>query len=148
MADIRHRVGITASPARVYQTLSTIDGLKGWWTRTVDGEPNVGGTLRFYFGRPEPSATMEITELVPDRRVAWKCVTGPEEWVSTTLTFDISETPQETVVMFTHADWREPVEFMHHCSTKWGYFMLALKSQLEGGPGTPYPDDAKISTWG
>jgi hypothetical protein len=37
---------------------------------------------------------------------------------------------------------------MHHCSTKWAYFLLALKAQLEGGRGTPYPDDMKISSWG
>jgi uncharacterized protein YndB with AHSA1/START domain len=148
MPDIRHRVGINAPPTRIYEVLSTIDGLKGWWTRTVDGEPDLGGTLRFYFGRPEPSACMEVAELAPGRRVAWRCVGGPDEWVGTTLTFDIETTPEETAVMFTHADWREPGAFMHHCSTKWAYFLLALKAQLEGGQGTPYPDDMKISSWG
>jgi hypothetical protein len=37
---------------------------------------------------------------------------------------------------------------MHHCSTKWGYFMLSLKAGLEGGAYTAHPDDLKISTWG
>ena len=54
----------------------------------------------------------------------------------------------ETVLLFTHADWREPVEFMHHCSTKWAYFLLGLKAGLEGGPATPYPQDMAISSWG
>ncbi len=45
-------------------------------------------------------------------------------------------------------DWREPVEFMAHCSTKWAYFLLGLKAGLEGGEYTAYPDDMKISTWG
>jgi hypothetical protein len=52
------------------------------------------------------------------------------------------------VVLFTHAGWREPVEFMHHCSTKWAYFLLGLKAGLEGGPATPYPEDMAISSWG
>ena len=47
-----------------------------------------------------------------------------------------------------HADWREPAEFMHHCSTKWAYFLLGLKAGLEGGSATPYPGDMAISTWG
>ena len=37
---------------------------------------------------------------------------------------------------------------MHHCSTKWAYFLLGLKSGLEGGAATPYPGDMAISTWG
>ena len=39
------------------------------------------------------------------------------------------------MLLFTNADWREPVEFMHHCSTKWGYHLLGLK----GGKGHPIP---------
>jgi hypothetical protein len=91
---------------------------------------------------------MEVTELVPGQRVAWRCVQGPDEWVDTVLTFDMSQAGGETVVLFTHAGWREPVEFMHHCSTKWGYFLLSLKAGLEGGSATPYPEDMAISSWG
>jgi hypothetical protein len=35
-------------------------------------------------------------------------------------------------LLFTHAEWREPDEFIHHCSTKWAYFLLGLKAWLEG----------------
>jgi hypothetical protein len=34
-------------------------------------------------------------------------------------------------VLFKHQGWKEPVEFMHHCSTKWAVFLLSLKSLLE-----------------
>ena len=44
--------------------------------------------------------------------------------------------------------WREPVDFMFHCSTKWAYFLLGLKASLEGGKGTPFPGDLQISSWG
>ena len=60
----------------------------------------------------------------------------------------MSESGGETVLLFTHADWREPAEFMHHCSTKWGYFLLGMKAGLEGGSATPYPGDMAISSWG
>lgn len=46
-----------------------------------------------------------------------------------------------------HEGWREPVEFMHHCSTKWGTFLMSLKSLLETGSGAPAPDDVKVSDW-
>ena len=148
MADIRHRVGIAVPPERVYQALATVDGLTGWWTRDVRGETEPGGKLEFFFGGPESATMMEVTDLVPDRRVAWRCVQGPDEWVGTTVTFDLKYSDGETALLFTHADWRDPVEFMHHCSTKWAYFLLGLRAGLEGGAATPYPDDMKISNWG
>src|SRR5438270_13091609 len=117
MADIRHRVGIAAPQGQVYEALSTLDGITGWWTRDADGDPVAGGTLRFFFGRPEPSAVMEVADATPASRVAWRCVQGPDEWVGTSVIFDLKASEGETVVLFTHADWREPVEFMHHCST-------------------------------
>ena len=148
MQDIRHRVGIAAPQSRVYQALATTDGIASWWTTDVRGESSMGGKLEFWFGRPTPGAVMEVLELTPDDRVVWRCVEGPDEWVRTTLTFDVRTADDETVLVFTHADWREPVEFMHHCSTKWAYFMLGLKSLLEGGEAKPYPQDLKISSWG
>ena len=152
MVDIRHRVGITAPAGRVYQALATRDGLSGWWTRDVRGTSEAGGKLEFFFGGSEPAAVMEVIDLVPDRRVAWRCVEGPDEWVGTSLTFDLAPGggDGETVLRFSHADWREPTELMSHCSTKWAYFMLGLRAGLEGGGGAamPYPDDMKISSWG
>jgi uncharacterized protein YndB with AHSA1/START domain len=152
MADIRHRVGITASREQVYQALATTEGLSRWWTRDTAGDPAVGGKLEFYFGQAEPGGVMEVTELGPGQRVAWRCVQGPDEWVGTAVTFSLSQTGDgpggETVVLFTHAGWREPAEFMHHCSTKWAYFLLGLKAGLEGGSATPYPADMAISSWG
>jgi uncharacterized protein YndB with AHSA1/START domain len=149
MANIRHRVGIAAPPARVYEALATTEGLKSWWTRDTEGDPKKGGTLRFFFGGSEPGASMNVVELVPDRHVGWRCVQGPDEWVGTNLTFDLkpSDAEGETVVLFEHADWREPVEFMYHCSTKWGYFLLGLKGWLEGGQSVAYPNDLHISSW-
>jgi uncharacterized protein YndB with AHSA1/START domain len=148
MADIRHRVGISAPREQVYAALATREGLSGWWTRDTAGGDAVGSKLEFFFGQPEPGGVMEVVELVPGQRVAWRCVQGPDEWVDTVLSFDLSESGGETVVMFAHADWREPAEFMHHCSTKWAYFLLGMKAGLEGGSATPYPEDMAISSWG
>jgi hypothetical protein len=145
MPDIRHRVGIAAPQHRVYERLATTNGLATFWTRHVEGDSAVGGTLRFFFGKPEPSAVMEVVELSPDDRVRWRCVNGPQEWVGTTVTFDLKTSDAETVLLFAHANWREPAEFMHHCSTKWATVLIGLRSGLEGGAFTAFPDDTKIS---
>jgi uncharacterized protein YndB with AHSA1/START domain len=146
MEQIRHRVGIQAPQAKVLAKLTTTEGLATWWTRDVTGDPGVGGELQFFFGTPEPSAVMEVVEAT-DRRVAWRCVRGPDEWVGGMLTFDLEQTGDETVLKFTQS-WREPVDFMFHCSTKWAFFLLSLKASLEAGEGTPFPGELQISSWG
>jgi uncharacterized protein YndB with AHSA1/START domain len=151
MPSIRHRVGIAAPQTHVYDALATQAGLSAWWTRDVDGNPDRGGMLRFFFGGPEPAAVMEVIDLAPPQHVAWQCVQGPDEWVGTRLTFELKPAEDrdgETVLLFTHADWREPIEFMYHCSTKWAYFLLGLKAGLEGREAAPYPNDEPVSSWG
>jgi hypothetical protein len=144
---IRHRLGIQASAPAVLARLTTLDGLASWWTRDVEGDPTEGGEVQFWFGRERGRfVTFDVAE-VTDRRVGWRCVAGPEEWVGQQFTFDLEPSGSETVLRFTQT-WREPVDFMGHCSTKWGYFLLGLKASLEGGEGTPYPGELQISSWG
>ena len=148
MVDIRHRFGTSASPAAVYAAVGTLDGLNDWWTTDTRGDPSPGGTLAFHFGREEPSAVMEVVESVPEVRVVWRCVDGPDTWVGTTFTFDISADDDQTVLMFTNEGWKAAVPFLHHCSTKWAYFLLGLKTRLQGGPSVAFPNDAKLDAWG
>lgn len=148
MADIRHRVGIRAPASHVFDAVATADGLRGWWTDDVRGDDTVGGSLAFYFGGDEPSAVMEVVEHSPSERVVWRCVGGPDEWTGTTFTFALAPTETETVLLFTNEGWREPVEFLHHCTTKWGLFLLGLKHGLEGGRATPFPGEPAVSSWG
>ncbi len=145
MPDIRHRVVIAAPLDRVYEAVATTEGISEWWTRDgVRGESREGSDLRFFIGQPEPAAVMEVTRLSPDGHVNWNCIAGADEWVGTKLSFALTQTDDETVVLFTHADWRDPSEFMAHCSARWAYFLLSLKSYMETGKGTPFPEDLKF----
>ena len=147
MADIRHRIAVKAPREQVYNALATIEGLAGWWTRDTRGEAAPGKNIAFYFGGENPAAVMTVTEQGPNR-VAWRCDEGPEEWLGTTVTFDLKREDEYTVVLFTHAGWQEPVEFMHHCSSRWAYFLFSLKAGIERGAATPWPDDEPIDNWG
>ncbi len=151
MADILHKVGIKSSSLDdVYQALTTRDGLSGWWTINTQGESKVGGTLRFRFsagGVDVGGFEMKVLELNPAKRVLWQVADGPAEWIGTKISFDLKQEGEYVIVLFKHQDWNEPVEFMHHCSTKWAIFLMSLKSLLETGKGTPNPDDIKIDNW-
>ena len=146
MADILHRVGIKASRDAVTQALATRDGLAAWWTNETRGDSEVDGILEFRF-TPNGGFDMKVLELEPGKRVLWKVVDGPKEWIGTKIRFDLREEDGYTIVNFKHEGWKEPVEFMHHCSTKWAVFLLSLKSLVESGQGAPHPRDVKIDNW-
>jgi hypothetical protein len=99
MPDILHRVGIKSAPKKVFEALSTIDGLSHWWIVDTKGNAKQGGIIHFGFA---------------------------------------------DILLFTHANWKKPVEFMYHCSTKWATFLLSLRDWLERAEGRPSPYDVKI----
>ena len=98
--------------------------------------------LQFRFGGG--GFDMKVLELEPTERVLWQVVDGPEEWLGTKISFDLKQNGDWTIVLFKHQGWKEPVEFMHHCSTKWAVFLLSLRDWVERAEGRPWPYDLKI----
>ncbi len=147
MVDILHRIGITASPEDVYRALTTIDGLKGWWTESTMGDADPGGVIAFRFAPVPDGFDMLVMDAKPGELVLWEVVDGPEEWVGTEVRFELKQEDGFTIVLFSHTGWREPVEFMHHCSTKWATYLISLKEYVQSGVGEPSPRDLVISNW-
>ncbi len=144
--DILHQVGVRgAAPDKVYDALTTIDGLAGWWASDTAGSADLDGVIDFHFGPGDIS--MKVVGLVPNERVVWEVVGGPEEWIGSTVEFDVHADDGWTILDFAHRGWREEVPFMHHCSTKWAVFLMSLKSLVETGTGAPDPRDVKVSSW-
>jgi uncharacterized protein YndB with AHSA1/START domain len=147
MAEIRHRVGVNAHKEKVFETVSSVEGLKSWWTSEVSGSADQGGQLSFGFGKGT-ACIMAVEELDPEHRLVWRCVEGPDEWRDTTVSFELTHDNGETVVEFCHGLWSEATELLAHCSTKWAVFLVGMKSLLEGGPSVAWPNDGTISRWG
>ncbi|MBI1823215.1 MAG: SRPBCC domain-containing protein [Nitrospirae bacterium] len=147
MGDILHKVGIKSSSLdAVYKALTTHEGLAAWWTKNTKGESGkVGGVLQFRF--EAGGFDMKVIELHPAKSVVWQVVDGPKEWIDTKISFQLRQEGDYTIVFFKHQGWKEQSEMMYHCSTKWGVFMLSLKSLLETGKGSPEPHDIKIDDW-
>jgi hypothetical protein len=146
MVDILHKVGIkSTSLDDAYKALTTREGLSGWWTTDTRGDGKPGGVLQFRF--KAGGFDMKVLELQPGKRVLWQVVDGPEEWMGTKISWDLRQEGDWTIILFKHEGWKEPVEFMHHCSTKWGVFLISLKSLLETGKGGPWPNEIKLDSW-
>jgi uncharacterized protein YndB with AHSA1/START domain len=138
MPDILHRVGINVKPKKVFEALSTIEGLRHWWVTETTGDTMQGAMINFGF------CEMKVVLSKQNKLVKWKCVRGPEDWIGTEVSFQLRYKSDQTFVLFKHANWKKPTEFMHHCSTKWATFLLSLRDWLERGEGRPSPYDVKI----
>lgn len=144
MADILHRVVIETTPDKLYQALTAQSGLAAWWTK-VDTSGLVDSIASFYFGpEGEHQVDMKIVQLDKNRKVIWKCVSGP--WENTgTFEFIIQSDERGAVLSFKHSNWPEADDFYMHCNSKWGFFFtVSLKNYLEAGTGRPHPEDPSI----
>lgn len=83
MFDIVHRIGIKSPATRVYEALTTLEGLARWWTDEVRGDGRIGGKIEFYFrsetGELKGKIVMEVQALDAPKEVRWRCIEGPAE---------------------------------------------------------------------
>lgn len=143
MPNIVHRIAVAGiEPDVVHEAVATREGVTSWWIPTGSGGDQVGQTMTF-----GDLMAMKVLEVEPSRRVRWEVVGGPEDWLGTTITFDIKVEGQHTVILFTHRGWATESEHMHHCSTKWAAFLLSLKDYLETGTGRPGGQVLPTDNW-
>lgn len=151
MPDIIHRIGIQAPAATVLEAITTATGIAGWWTRDASdlgaGCHAVAVRFRRADGALLGSMQYDIATESPGFDVRWRFTDGPPEWLGTEATFELTERGDMTLLLFGHRGWKEPVEFMAHCSMKWAVFLLSLRSFAETGTGQPSPVDVKIDDW-
>lgn len=139
-ADIRHRVGIRATPQAVFTALTSADELPRWWSEGAEGVAAVGERLRIRFGafvQPMRVTALETSELV---RYAF-AEDGAPFWAGTALEFRLErdEAHSQTLVHFSHSGWPNTAGMFAKSSTHWAHYLFSLKSLLEEGAGRPFP---------
>ena len=157
MPNIHQAVLIGASAKKVYAALTTQEGLAGWWTpaATTDGE-----TATFPFG-DSYFKLMKVTSLIPNQQVNWLCLEAADEWIGTTISFQLyavkkeklykehpelsdqlnqlKGTDETTLLVFYHDGWKDYTTMFAECSYTWGRFLYSLKLFCETGKGSPWP---------
>lgn len=135
MADIRLNLAIKTAPGKIYQAITTQEGLAAWWAKQTTAKPELGFVNSFTFGTLVNQ--FKVTQLDTDRRVEWQCINSVEQWMGTSITFDLEEKEGKTILRFTHGGWKTADDFFAACTYDWGRFMTSLKSFCETGAGQP-----------
>ena len=160
MPKICHELIIGASAEQVYNAVVSQDGLRAWWTPETIAGAEVNSTARFRFG-PTYFKEMKVTALKPFQEVKWICLAGADEWIGTTLTFNITSGDKKTLLksnseagdqieqqssdymtllILEHDGWKEYSPMFAECNYTWGQFLRSLKLFCETGKGIPWPN--------
>ena len=139
MKSINHRLVIEASIEKVYNSLTTQEGLAGWWTTKTEATPEIGAIISFEF-EPHYRKEMKIEDLQPNTLVKWLCVKAYEEWIGTRISFELQTHARGTALLFFHKGWQDNAESYASCSYDWAIFLRSLKRLCETGKGLPYPN--------
>jgi uncharacterized protein YndB with AHSA1/START domain len=132
MADIMHLVRIAAPPERVYEALTTTEGIRNWWTRDAHLDSTIDGKGTFRFHDTADVTTVRIRELEPPLHVMWKTTSSfRPEWLGTTIHFDLRAEKDGTVVAFAHRGFEQADERYAQITTGWGVYLQQLKDYLE-----------------
>jgi len=135
MTAIRHNVTVKVEPEKVFNAITTQQGLERWWAKQTTARPEVGFVNVFTFGKFRNE--MKVSKLIPNKKVEWECINSIEEWIGTTISFDLEEKDGRTILRFSHSGWRAVTDTFAGCNYDWALFMKSLKSLCETGAGTP-----------
>ncbi len=140
MQAIKHLFHINVPRQKVFEALTTLKGLAGWWTTQTGGDTKSGGVIEFRFGEQFLNK-MKVLELNPNELVTWECVSGPPDWIGNKISFQLDENDGKTRVRFEHSDWKEAGDFYASCSFSWGRYMESLRQLCQTGKGEAFGSD-------
>jgi hypothetical protein len=141
MATILLRVPVDADAGSIYKTVSTSEGVNGWWSNHTEGPAGVGSTMKVAFPDAPITFDFEVTGEEPDQHVSWRCLAGPPEWIGTDITFDIGRDEQgNTAVLFSHDGWKTTEQSFPFIAYSWAQILPRMKKLAENGRPEPFFD--------
>lgn len=146
-------ITVNATAADVYQALTT--GYDHWWTSTQGKKfQKAGDSIKFTFPPNISDWTLQATSLIPDKQVILECIeanhiildkpgSSKEEWLGTTMAWDITANGDTTIIDFTHNGLVPQLDCYEVCSAGWDHFFMdSLQAYLNTGKGKPHSADA------
>jgi uncharacterized protein YndB with AHSA1/START domain len=150
VGTIYHQVWINAPLAKLYEALSTLEGIVRWWGPHQSTKTDTGLVLEHDPGPAHGVVRFKVLATVQDKRVEWEFIsTHPKSspasaWTGTHVMWEISE--RENVVAlsgfgkdgdriaileFRHSGWDGNSEYFGFCNYHWGEALQQLKQVCE-----------------
>lgn len=142
--DIIHGLEIETTAEKLFDALSTDQGVAAWWTQAKT-QRTLGGINEFEFGRG--AVTFRLTQLERGKAVGWAAEQVPADWNGTEVLFELSDgtKPGCTSLRFCHRGFKAMNPTVAFTSYAWAQFLRSLKLFLETGQGEPFGSPASLA---
>jgi hypothetical protein len=129
---------IGAPLQEAFGAISTLEGVRGWWTPIVSGSTAPGGEIHLGFTGMDEEIVMRVVSSESPRLVRWVCLlhTGAPEWNGSRITFELTDAGEGCELHFRHDD--APAEMV---APGWSRFLASLRELVESGTGRPFSPD-------
>lgn len=130
MARIYHNLKITSTPELIFNGVTKPELLNQWWTVKCEGSPIVGSKYQFWFS-PEHDWIAVVDSFTPNSRILFRFVQADDDWLETTLEFNIDPFLDHCLLQMRHDLWKEENEHFGRTSFCWALYLNKLKNILE-----------------
>lgn len=143
MTTLYHEIKAITSPNRVWNLLTTRQGLSRWWP----GEISIygGDSWRFLLPEGDFELVFRVVEEEPDKILEWLCTQGANEFPNTLIHWRIEKLESGLKLVLEHRDLHLPAEQLAGLNTHWGTWMERIRDQLHQEIETL--DDEDLNAW-
>jgi hypothetical protein len=139
---VRMQFDIDADADQVTRVLTTSEGVRGWWSTQVDGDPGEAGA-QFRVSFPDVAQPFEFeVERDDEQAVGWRTLDFPPWWADTTIRWRLAgrEAEPGTQLQFAHEGFEPDDPVIPIITPAWAQIILRLKQYAETGAPTPFFD--------
>ena len=144
MGDYTISIKCLVSAERAYKAITK--EMSNWWTpmsaqfEKVGDEAKTGfeGNSYWVFRAKTLNEPYQVELECIESQMLIDSLNDPQEWLGTTIRFDIRESEGETEIVFTHIGLRPKLQCYGVCSGGWNHYISgSLRDYLRGEGGKP-----------
>jgi len=143
MADIFHYFPINAPIDKVFENISTPNGIDKWWAKTTSGKSAIGEIFHFHF-EPDYNWNAVVSIYVPNEKFELTMKNSDPDWEGSKVGFSLTGKNNLTEVQFYHTNWKEDNNHYRISNYCWAMYLRILKRNLEFGENVPYVDRLNV----
>jgi uncharacterized protein YndB with AHSA1/START domain len=139
--DYRRALELGAPRERVFEALSTLAGVRGWWTALVSGDAELNGVLRLRFRGLDEHIDLRVSACQRPSELEWTVLehSSLEEWNGTRIQFRLSARSENACTLaFRHLGLSPALICYEDCEAGWDRFLDSLTRLVERGKGRPF----------
>ena len=129
------RIEIRAPIELVFEAVSTLEGIRGWWDGSISGDAGEHGELRFAIADSDDYALMKVDSVIFPTDVAWSVIEDSGyggEWINTAILFHMEEDIDGSCALVLHHQGLTPaLDCYGDCQTGWDRHLQSIRIKAE-----------------